>query len=333
MINNDDLAQEIKIFIHIGCAKAASTTLQKHLFDKHPQINNLGSYPTSNLGKDSQEINYDCLYLKDEKVKKFYYNLVALDGIEYRSSGNLELYQESVKPYLQADAVNLFSSERFTSVLFSHDDIKSKAERLKEIFSNGKIIMIIRNQFNMVVSQYRDRPFDPRCVRIGKPVSLDEWVRIALEDNLTKYSSSLKYYEIANLYSDLFGKDNVGLFLFEELVNQPDLFADKISTFLGINSAYTKSVLNNQHENFSVSHRYNLYRILVRKKFLPHIESLKFLPKAWRMGILNFLKEGKKKDYEIGSAMQTKLHNYFVESNRKLEEEYGLNLSSYNYPI
>lgn len=49
-----------QVYIHIGYAKAASSTLQKHLFDKHPKINNLGIYSTNNLGKDSSEINYRC---------------------------------------------------------------------------------------------------------------------------------------------------------------------------------------------------------------------------------------------------------------------------------
>ncbi|HBB32482.1 MAG TPA: hypothetical protein DDZ80_31970 [Cyanobacteria bacterium UBA8803] len=332
-MNSQVLPQKFKIFIHVGCAKAASTTLQKHLFDKHSEINNLGTYPTGNLGKDSSEINWDCIYLRDEKLKKFYYNLVALDGLEYRSSGNLELYQESIKPYLKAEQINLFSSERFTSVLFSYNDIKSKAERLKEIFPEARIIIVLRNQLNMIISQYRDHPFDPRCVKVGQPVSIDNWIQIALDDNLTKYFSSLDYYQILSLYSELFGKKNVGVFLFEELVYKPDYFAEQLSDFLGINPETTKSVLLNKHENASVSHRYNIYRMLVRRRLFPNLNSLKLLPKSVRNNLLNYLKEGQKKDYQISMAMQEKVSDRLAASNNKLQQEYGLNLSSYNYPL
>lgn len=332
-MNSQFLDQKLKIFIHIGCAKAASTTLQKHLFDKHPEINNLGIYPRGNIGKDSSEINSNCAYLKDENIRKFYSNLVSLDGIEYRYSGNIELYKIAIKPYVKSEQINLFSSERFTSVLWSHDDITTKAYRLKELFPIAKIILVIRNQFNIIKSQYRDHPFDPRCVRIGRPVSLDKWIKIAFEDRLVKYFSSLNYYEIINLYSEIFGRDNIGVFLFEELVYNPNNFAEKISNFLGINPELSKAILNNKHENISVSQRYNYYRALVRLKLMPRLELLKFLPYSFRKDILDFLKSGKKKDYKINQNMQTLIHEYFAPLNNKLQEEYKLDLTSYNYPL
>ena len=43
----------MRIFFHIGFPKAASTTLQKQLFANHPQLVNLGLYPTSNVGNDN----------------------------------------------------------------------------------------------------------------------------------------------------------------------------------------------------------------------------------------------------------------------------------------
>ncbi|MEQ8753389.1 MAG: sulfotransferase [Coleofasciculus sp. G1-WW12-02] len=329
----EPLEQKVKIFVHIGVAKAASTTFQKHLFDKHPEIHNLGIYPTGNLGKDSNEINYNCAYLKDKALRLFYSNLVMLDGLEYRFSNNIKLYEQAVKPCLKFDKINLFSYERFTSVLFSHDDIKIKAERLKEIFPNAKIILVIRNQTQLIISQYRDHPFDPRCVRIGKPVSIDKWIKIALDDQFTKYISSLNYYGIVTLYAELFGRENIGVFLFEDLVHCPDYFAEKISEFLGINSATTQSMLKNKHENLSVSGRYNLYRKLARRKFIPHLESLRFLPNSWTNYVSNFLKEGKKGEYKISPAMQAKLHEHFAPLNDKLQEEYQLDLKSYNYPL
>jgi hypothetical protein len=332
-MNNQSVDKKCKIFIHIGCAKAASTTLQKHLFDKHSEINNLGSYPTGNLGKDSNNVNYDCAYLKDENIRKFYSNLVALDGIEYRSCGNLKLYQTLIKPYLETDRINLFSTERFTSILFSHDDLKIKADRLKEIFPNAKIILIIRNQFNMIISQYRDHPFDPRCVRIGKPLSIDKWIKVALEDRQTKYFSCLNYYEIINLYSELFGRDNIGVFLFEELVNNPNQFANRISNFMEIDPEQSQIILNNKHENVSVSQRYNYYRALVRRRLMPHIESLKILPDDFKKNILFFLKSGNKKNYKIHPTTQAMLHEHFAPLNNKLQEEYRIDLTSYNYPV
>lgn len=49
-----------KAVVHVGYPKAASTSLQKHLFDRHPQIRNLGVFPTGNVGEDSDYINENC---------------------------------------------------------------------------------------------------------------------------------------------------------------------------------------------------------------------------------------------------------------------------------
>lgn len=80
-------------------------------------------------------------------------------------------------------------------------------------------------------------------------------------------------------------------------------------------------------------------RKLARRKFIPHLESLKFLPKSWTNYVSNFLKEGKKGEYKISPAMpampamQAKLHEHFAPLNDKLQEEYTLDLKSYNYPL
>ena len=196
-------------------------------------------------------------------------------------------------------------------------------------------INIFNNQFNMIISQYRDWPFDPRCVRIGKPVSLDKWIEIALEDNLTKYLSSLKYYEIADVYSELFGKDNVGLFLFEDLVSQPQKFAAQISAFLDIDAKETRTLLKNKHENKSVSHRYKVYRTLVRRKLFPSLDSpkLNFLPNIFKENVLLILKGGNKRNYDISLSVKTKIKDYFGISNKKLQDLYKLDLGVHDYPL
>lgn len=79
-----------------------------------------------------------------------------LDGIEYRYSNNVQLYKKLIEPLIKPKCINLFSNERLTSIAFYHSDIKSKADKLKEIFPDAKIIIILRNQSNMIISKYRE---------------------------------------------------------------------------------------------------------------------------------------------------------------------------------
>ena len=165
-----------KTVFHIGFPKSASTTLQKKLFDKHAQINFMGIYPTGNIGQDAGKNNIDTLYLKNGSLKKFHCCLTDLEGIEYYFS-KVESYYSEVELLMSTDKINIFSNERFTSVLFTHKDRAEKARRIKCFFPDAKIIIVLRNQLDIIKSQYRDHPFDPRNLYANrKSVSIDEWI-------------------------------------------------------------------------------------------------------------------------------------------------------------
>ena len=330
MYDNSDNHQE-RVYIHIGVAKAASTTLQKQLFDQHPAINYLGTYPTANLGNDSDFINHKSKYLTDPNLKKFHSNIVMLDEFEYHFSDNIEFFYNNIKPYLSKDHINLFSNERFLAGFRCCTDIKAKATRIKQLFPNAKIIIIIRNQLDIIVSQYRDLPFDPRCVSLGKPVNIDQWIEIAMENDYTNYFNCLKYYEVAKVYKEIFGIDAVEVFLFEDLVHQLDLFAEKLSDFIGIDSTQTKVLLQNKHENRPVSNRFNRYRMLRRK--LPQIKLRNYMPDYIHEQVIKFMKKGKKRNYHISKTMNQSLTNYFGESNAQLQDNFSIELERYQYPM
>jgi hypothetical protein len=316
----------------VGYAKSASTTLQKQLFNQHPEINNLGLFPTQNIGQDSDYIDESCLFLKDENLQKFYYNLVMLNSIDYLNSNNIDIFNQNIKKYISNTKINLFSNERLTSVFFSHDDIVSKADRLKKIFPNAKIIVIIRNQFNLIKSQYRDHPFNPKELSIGKPVSLNDWIKIAFESEGVYFLNSLKYGETIDYYEKLFGKENIQILLLEELASDINLFSEKISQFMDIDYKNTLNCLLDKRENTSVSKKYNFYR-RIRRKIPFQLEISKFFPGIIKNKLLNKLKSGKKEEFQINKYWVKQLEEYYSDSNKKLEKKYDLNLKKYNYPM
>ncbi len=163
------------IFVHIGYPKSASTTLQKHLFHKHSDINYFGLYPTKNIGQDTPKIDRNARFLTDKNLRTFYKALLMEEPDEYSHQEAVDLFRTSIKNHL-SNKVNLLSHERFTSTLFGHSSLEEKAKRLKTIIPDAKIILVIRNQADLIKSQYRDMPFDPRNIRKGKPVSLKKWI-------------------------------------------------------------------------------------------------------------------------------------------------------------
>jgi hypothetical protein len=286
----------MKIAVHIGYPKAASTTLQKHLFHKHSELNNLGNYPTANIGIDSEEIDSEASYLKYKELKQFYSNILQLDDIEYAFSKNDAIFNTVVLPHMSADKINIFSHEGFLATFFSNADRGDKAKRLYSYFRDPQIMIVIRNQIEMIRSQYADWPFDPRAFTLRRKVDIDEWIQIDLNTPESKhFIRSLNFYYITNYYGALFGKENVHVFLFEELVNNPNRFAQDISGFLGINADQTLAILSDKHEN-----------------------------KARNMHL---------RSQEINADIVNQLCGYFRQINRSLVDAYHLDLAAYGYPL
>ena len=193
----------MKVCFHIGFPKSASTTLQKHLFDRHSEINFLGIYPTGNIGQDSNAINNKTLYLINKNLQTFHTQMTECEGVEYFNINKSKLIK-GIYCLLDKKKLNLFSNERFSSVLFSHPDRAQKAQNIKQIFPNAKILVVIRNQIDIIKSQYRDYPFDPRCLTLGKPVTIEEWIDISISMKNINFFKSIKYSEIINYYIYLF---------------------------------------------------------------------------------------------------------------------------------
>jgi hypothetical protein len=331
--------QIVSPIIHIGFPKCASTTLQKQLFSRHPEMKSLGIFPTKNVGIDSDYIAVECPYLVDENVRRFHYNLVMLNSLEYHRCGNAQLFAEHVQRYIEPETVTVLSNERLTSVFFSYSDIAVKADRLKSLFPKAKVLVVIRNQFGLIESQYRDRPFDPRSFAIGQPVSLDRWVEIAWKSDHIYFLESLKYWETVTYYTALFGHDNVQVLLLEYLRDDLSRFSEMISSFTGTNCGLTLATLSGQRENRGVSRQYNVYRAL-RRRFLSRVDVRRMIPKSigrtlsgLESRLTHPLKHGQRAEYPLSNHWRDRLDEYYAESNRRLQEHFDVNLGCYGYPL
>jgi len=325
--------------IHIGYAKSGSTTLQKQLFSRHPQINYLGTFPRGNIGIDSDYLDENSVYLADENLREFYRNLVMLDRSEYQQAQNQELFAKHIDNYFTRPGLPLFSNERFTSVFFAYPDLHEKANRIKTIFPDARILCVIRNQLDLIVSQYRDHPFDPRNLAKGQPVSIDDWIEIAFSTEDLTFLDTLKYHKVIEIYKYLFGKENIKILSLEELAKSPDSFARQLSEFLGIDADVCLSLLKDKHENRGVSKTYNHYRIWKRRLELSirHLGPIPDIIKKYYFNLDHLISEriktGKKAGYLMSESWIQELSIYYRKSNRILMNEYQLNLEDYGYPL
>lgn len=321
------------IIIHVGYPKAASTTLQMQLFAQHPNINYLG--PTFDA-KSRQEweniVSKNNLYvLQGYNIRRFWENFRDFDEIKYKA--NLEqqyfIYKEVICPLLNSKKINVFSHEEMLNSQYGDNGLK--AHRIKQFFPNTKIIIILRNQIEAIRSLYEMHPAAPLGIGTqSKILSIDKWIERNFQSFHRSFLSGLYYSETLDFYKDLFGENNIGIFLFEELKTQPNIFAEKLSKFLNIDLEETKNLLQNSPKNTANDHVIHNLRL----KLLPGVEFSKIFPETIHRysikKLSQFVPKGKPK---ISQYKLEELKALYKCSNRKLVSELGIDISKYNYPL
>ncbi len=190
-------------YIHIGFPKNFSTSLQRDYFSVHPEIYHLGIGLGHNLGyKDSIVEKAFEVYLK---TAKHYFYKEKEDHLIQHFSSLWNIKHDKCK------AIGV-SSEHL-SFAFSYDGISAqeKAERLLKLFgAETKIIMIVRNQVDLIKSLYRE------CVRVGFIGDFKLFIDLLYKYQDRNFVYDFRYDLIYKTYTSLFGSENVGVFFFED---------------------------------------------------------------------------------------------------------------------
>lgn len=310
----------MRLHFHIGYPKSASSALQKGFFDIHPEIQFFGRIPTHNTGSKVIEANYQSLFLANQSLHQWHEELIGQEFSLVDAKKQLNQFL-SDNPSSRA---KVFSSEFITSTFFCYPDIFDKIRRLKELEFTD-IILVIRNQLDIIKSQYREHPFDPHDLVHGKPVTLDDWIK--LSNTLDQsYLGSLMYDRVIQYCHQLFGKEHVFVIPFECLINDPQSVAIDLSDWMGINMKESQKLLTNlPRENSGVSMRYNITRNL-KKKILGEFPISNYLPDKLNEFIRSKLKKGAKAQYSMTQDSLDFLKLQFSESNRNTQNQLAKDL-------
>lgn len=295
------------IIIHIGFPKTATTWLQKKFY---PNVENYEYYMpwVSNveiIGVDPMDPTYNMRKWKEK-------NNIIISNENFLGIGRIN---------------------GFIRIGLAH--------RLKEIFPDAHIVIFIRNQIDLIASEYSWYVKNSGCT-----YSPRQFIHKRIRNPYNTFSYKLfhlNYDVIIDLYKNLFGEQKVHIFLYEELKSKPEAFVEKFSKQLNlkVNLRSINFLPINTRMRIGLFPIIRLINLFTKPKILyrHHILSLPFLgyhiPRIAEM-LNKYSIFGPKPNAKtlLGDDLIEELYSFFKESNKALINKHNLsNIRNYNYPL
>jgi len=305
------------VTIHVGLPKAASTTIQFGFLSKLENIDYYGIRPDLDQETSARRQILACI--------------LNLEEAEYRrQEDEVRAFFESringKKPVVISDED--FSRGHVSSANLCRTDRYLCARRLQRLFPNAKIVIMVRNQLKLLPSLYSQWM---KNYHVGR-VSIDKWIDIQLGKHRS-YSGSImgmaNYDLLYKMYCEIFGDDQVTVFLFEQFCQDTSRGLEALAEVIGIPCENPERFLA---ESDQLNSRISSGELAIRKSKLGGI--IPAIPTPLRkMGKRVIASMTRNVGGEISGEQKIQVARVYAESNRAFQEATGLNLSQFNYPL
>lgn len=294
--------------LHIGYVKTGSTWLQDTYFD-------VDSSPFLSLASQeelgSQIVLPHCLEpLADDFVQKIKQKM----GQAYKKG-----------------KVPVLTGERLSGnpICGGHDTLLI-AERLKELFGDARILIVVREQSDMILSCYK------QYIRECGVGSLNKYVNPPNDAKLPMFDISFfHYHRLVQKYQELFGRDRVKVLCYEQFREDPLGFCNEIAEYAGVDKAtsISSSEINTALRNSTILARSYTNWLFCRTRVNAHAPfNIKWISQMLNGAskyVPGFIE--KRLGYRMRRKAQEIAKGQFAESNKKLEKIAGVKLSGYGY--
>lgn len=310
--------------LHVGVAKTGTSTLQNNFFSMHQDINYLGLI-------NSKEPKFRTDFA-NEHVMKLVRMITREDSLSFNPSKLQPLFERGVRPYLKHDKITALSYEGLAYHMMV--DAGLVAKRLWEIFGPAKIVITIRNQPDLIASLYLHV-----CraeLNRGRPImSFEEWLGEEFRNRRRSIFQTVRFYQLVKTYSTIFGKENVAVFLMEDMVKNSRDFIRNICVFLQISESFSETYDVDAKDNERMSSRkYRFGRI--GSELVPSLgwrAGRTFIPQPFKNVANSFLDGGRPARVTFPTNWHKRILNFYGEDNYRLSREFALPLGNEGYPI
>lgn len=235
------------------------------------------------------------------------------------TKGRVKTIQEYKKLFEKATENQLIGD---ATPMYLRDPITPK--KIHEANSNAKIIILLRDPIERSFSHYLT------FIRNGyEKESFSEQLKRYFETKSTQgtfhdyvimpsfyYDSILRYFEV-------FGENQVKIWLYEEFSNDTEKIVQEIMNFLDIDSELPKNVGKKYNEY--VQPLSNAQKSMVQNQLIRGMAK-KFLPKSTRLALRNLLNRNNSKPFLQEDEIK-KLHKIFVEDVEKIQNLLKIHLN------
>jgi len=319
-----------KFVLHTGIAKTATSTLQQTVFTSHSEIYYLGKLVKSESprGCRSQEV-YDLLepvLWRRKKIRDW--------------QQQLERFQALVVDQAGADQVVVASWEALGGI--KKTKFRALVEDLRRMCPSAQVLVCMRNPLTWVSSQYLQNvqghflKNNRGKIFRGRPwLSFEEWAE-SKRSNRDGIGGWLSHGANARMAVEILGRENVGVFLFEELSQDPGAYYAALAGFLDIDAQESVRLAEGAHKNPRVSvaeleyikgQDSNPVRRFLWRRQNQHVRNLA-LQKAI---LMNGDTTGAR--VELPEHWFEPIASATRETNMWLKEELGLPVEKFGYPL
>tara|TARA_E500000331_G_scaffold99082_1_gene95826 strand:- start:873 stop:1835 length:963 start_codon:yes stop_codon:yes gene_type:complete len=211
------------IVIHIGFSKTGTTTLQRAVFQNHSQLYYLGKIQKSE--HERQCVTADTFdFLKP---------LLWKTDQPYDVEAERKFFEETLTPRVGPGQTILGSWEGLGQQGIS--SFEASIGRLKDVCGQCKVMMSLRNPISRLPSLYLQHLRGNQKQLVEEFITFEEWLA-AREEQLGGLREIFQYRDYVETAIDVLGKENVGVFLYEEFDSDPEKYQRDVSDFLGIDA-------------------------------------------------------------------------------------------------
>ncbi|MCV0371474.1 sulfotransferase [Filomicrobium sp.] len=302
----------MKYLVHIGYPKAASTWLQTHLFSGTiPSMRPLlasgkknRSYVKSGGGMFYDHDDFGC-----------FLNVFNFNAVDVRKK-----IKSLTDPAAQ---VTVLSNEGWCGHPFAGGVTgKAFSDRIYAVLPEATILIIVRNQLDMIVSAYLHF-----LTQEGGNLTLDEFIRPVKWFHRPSFTlSHLNYMNVIRYYDELFGRDRVVVVPFELITKSTESFVEPI--FAALDLTAPESFSSRPENARNVSHAIAISLMPRLNSGHPAVQAA--FESGGKLLSGRFVKRRK---VEMIRFLDGVLGEYYKEDNRKLQERTGYDLESLKYVV